>query len=81
MSWSELPRFSNQMLRYQRMPEGLIHEIGLPAHRATPDAYLIVHHLRESVIPRPTSGLERRTRAAAPRSRRPGPRKNLGSDL
>lgn len=37
--WPELPRFSNQMLRYQRMPEGLVHEIGLPAHRAMPDAW------------------------------------------
>ncbi|WP_313616412.1 hypothetical protein [Rhizobium sp.] len=72
---------SNQMLRYQRMPEGLVHEIGLPAHRAMLDAYLIEHHLRDSVILGPTSGLERRTRAAAPRSRRPGPRKNLGADL
>jgi exodeoxyribonuclease X len=45
--WPELPRFSNQMLRYQRMPEGLVHEIGLPAHRAMPDAYVAAHHLRD----------------------------------
>ncbi|MDR6101523.1 exodeoxyribonuclease X [Agrobacterium larrymoorei] len=45
--WPELPRFSNQMLRYQRMPEGLVHEIGLPAHRAMPDAYVTAHHLRD----------------------------------
>ena len=45
--WPELPRFSNQMLRYQRMPEGLIHEIGLPAHRAMPDAYVTAYHLRD----------------------------------
>jgi exodeoxyribonuclease X len=45
--WPELPRFSNQMLRYERMPEGLIHEIGLPAHRAMPDAYVTAHHLRD----------------------------------
>lgn len=45
--WPELPRFSNQMLRYQRMPEGLVHEIGLPAHRALPDAYVTAHHLRD----------------------------------
>lgn len=45
--WPELPRFSNQMLRYQRMPEGPVHEIGLPAHRAMPDAYVSVHHLRD----------------------------------
>lgn len=45
--WPELPRFSNQMLRYQRMPKGLIHETGLPAHRAMPDAYVTAHHLRD----------------------------------
>jgi len=45
--WPELPRFSNQMLRYQRMPEGLVHEMGLPAHRAMPDAYVTAHHLRD----------------------------------
>lgn len=45
--WPELPRFSNQMLRYQRIPEGLVHELGLPAHRAMPDAYVTAHHLRD----------------------------------
>jgi len=45
--WPELPSFSNQMLRYQRMPQGLVHEIGLPAHRAMPDAYVTAHHLRD----------------------------------
>ncbi|KRB55172.1 DNA polymerase III subunit epsilon [Rhizobium sp. Root708] len=45
--WPDLPRFSNQMLRYQRMPVGLVHEIGLPAHRAMPDAYVTAHHLRD----------------------------------
>jgi len=45
--WPQLPRFSNQMLRYQRMPEGLVHSIGLPAHRAMPDAYVTAHHLRD----------------------------------
>jgi len=45
--WPHLPRFSNQMLRYQRMPVGLVHEIGLPAHRAMPDAYVTAHHLRD----------------------------------
>jgi exodeoxyribonuclease X len=45
--WPHLSRFSNQMLRYQRHPEGLIHEIGLPAHRAMPDAYVTAHHLRD----------------------------------
>ena len=45
--WPHLQRFSNQMLRYQRMPEGLIHQLGLPAHRAMPDAYVTAHHLRD----------------------------------
>ncbi|AMJ63007.1 3'-5' exonuclease [Bosea sp. PAMC 26642] len=45
--WPHLPRFSNQLLRYQRMPAGLVHEIGLPAHRAMPDAYVTAHHLRD----------------------------------
>lgn len=45
--WPELPRFSNQMLRYQRNPLGLVHELGLPAHRALPDAYVTAHHLRD----------------------------------
>ncbi len=45
--WPDLPRFSNQMLRYLRMPDGLVHELGLPAHRALPDAYVTAHHLRD----------------------------------
>jgi exodeoxyribonuclease X len=45
--WPELPSFSNQMLRYSRRPEGLVHERGLPAHRALPDAYVTAHHLRD----------------------------------
>jgi exodeoxyribonuclease X len=45
--WPHLQSFSNQMLRYQRMPEGLVHELGLPAHRAMPDAYVTAHHLRD----------------------------------
>ncbi|CAL1692622.1 Exodeoxyribonuclease 10 [Brevundimonas subvibrioides] len=45
--WPDLSRFSNQMLRYQRRPEGLVHEMGLPAHRALPDAYVTAHHLRD----------------------------------
>lgn len=45
--WSDLPRFSNQMLRYERMPQGLVRELGLPAHRALPDAYVTAHHLRD----------------------------------
>ena len=45
--WPDLCSFSNQRLRYDRMPEGLVHEIGLPAHRAMPDAYVTAHHLRD----------------------------------
>ncbi|WEK04736.1 MAG: DNA polymerase III subunit epsilon [Candidatus Devosia phytovorans] len=45
--WPKLEGFSNQMLRYQRRPEGLVHELGLPAHRALPDAYVTAHHLRD----------------------------------
>ncbi|MFJ6023093.1 DNA polymerase III subunit epsilon [Brevundimonas sp. NPDC092305] len=45
--WPDLPRFSNQMLRYLRRPEGLDHALGLPAHRALPDAYVTAHHLRD----------------------------------
>jgi exodeoxyribonuclease X len=45
--WPHLTSFSNQMLRYQRMPEGLVRELGLPAHRALPDAYVTAHHLRD----------------------------------
>ncbi len=29
------------------MPKGLVHAIGLPAHRAMPDAYVTAHHLRD----------------------------------
>lgn len=45
--WPHLQSFSNQMLRYQRKPSGLVHETGLPAHRAFPDAYVTAHHLRD----------------------------------
>jgi exodeoxyribonuclease X len=45
--WPNLTSFSNQMLRYQRRPQGLTREIGLPAHRAMPDAYVTAHHLRD----------------------------------
>lgn len=45
--WPDLPGFSNQLLRYERMPQGLDREIGLPAHRAMPDAYVTAHHLRD----------------------------------
>ena len=45
--WPGSPGFSNQLLRYWRMPEGLVREIGLPVHRALPDAYVTAHHLRD----------------------------------
>lgn len=45
--WPHLQGFSNQMLRYQRNPEGLVRDLGLPAHRALPDAYVTAHHLRD----------------------------------
>ena len=45
--WPDSGGFSNQFLRYWRNPEGLVHERGLPAHRAFPDAYVTAHHLRD----------------------------------
>ena len=45
--WPDAPGFSNQMLRYWRMPEGLVRERGLPVHRAFPDAYVTAHHVRD----------------------------------
>ncbi|MDO6414132.1 3'-5' exonuclease [Sphingomonas sp. BIUV-7] len=45
--WPDSPSFSNQVLRYWRMPEGLDRETGLPVHRAMPDAYVTAHHLRD----------------------------------
>ena len=45
--WPDAPGHSNQGLRYWRRPEGLDRELGLPAHRAAPDAYVTAHHLRD----------------------------------
>lgn len=45
--WPGSPSFSNQVLRYWRMPAGLDREMGLPVHRAMPDAYVTAHHLRD----------------------------------
>ena len=45
--WPGSPSFSNQVLRYWRMPEGLDRATGLPVHRAMPDAYVTAHHLRD----------------------------------
>ncbi|WP_226633933.1 DNA polymerase III subunit epsilon [Brevundimonas poindexterae] len=55
--WPDLPRFSNQMLRYLRRPEGLDHDLGLPAHRALPDAYVTAHHLRDMLNAAPLETL------------------------
>ena len=45
--WPDSPGFSNQVLRYWRMPDGLDRDIGLPVHRAMPDAYITAYHLRD----------------------------------
>ena len=45
--WPDAPSHSNQGLRYWRRPAGLDREMGLPAHRAGPDAYVTAHHLRD----------------------------------
>lgn len=45
--WPDSPGFSNQVLRYWRRPDGLDRELGLPVHRAMPDAYVTAHHLRD----------------------------------
>ncbi len=45
--WPDEPGHSNQGLRYSRRPAGLDRELGLPAHRAGPDAYVTAHHLRD----------------------------------
>jgi exodeoxyribonuclease X len=45
--WPEEPGHSNQGLRYSRRPDGLDRALGLPAHRAGPDAYVTAHHLRD----------------------------------
>ena len=47
--WPDSPGFSNQVLRYWRMPEGLDRARGLPVHRAFPDAYVTAHHLRDQL--------------------------------
>lgn len=41
------PSFSNQVLRYWRKPLGLDRALGLPVHRAFPDAYVTAHHVRD----------------------------------
>ena len=47
--WPDSPGFSNQVLRYWRLPEGLDRARGLPVHRAFPDAYVTAHHLRDQL--------------------------------
>jgi exodeoxyribonuclease X len=55
--WPNAPGFSNQVLRYWRMPQGLDREIGLPVHRAMPDAYVTAHHLRDMLNAVPAAQL------------------------
>ena len=45
--WPDSPSFSNQVLRYWRKPVGMDRDLGLPVHRALPDAYVTAHHLRD----------------------------------
>jgi len=45
--WPDAPTHSNQGLRYWRNPAGLDRALGLPAHRAGPDAYVTAHLLRD----------------------------------
>jgi len=47
--WPDSPSFSNQALRYWRKPMGLDRDLGLPVHRALPDAYVTAHHLRDAL--------------------------------
>ena len=47
--WPDSPSFSNQVLRYWRMADGLNQEMGLPVHRAFPDSYVTAHHLRDQL--------------------------------
>ncbi len=47
--WPDSPSFSNQVLRYWRKPTGLDRDLGLPVHRALPDAYVTAHHLRDAL--------------------------------
>jgi exodeoxyribonuclease X len=80
--WPRLSGFSNQMLRYQRMPEGMIRELGLPAHRALPDAYVTAHHLRDMLNEVSLEQLlawSSEARPAGPRADRSRSRQGLGS--
>jgi exodeoxyribonuclease X len=54
--WPGAPSHSNQGLRYWRRPLGLDRVIGLPAHRAAPDAYVTAYHLRDMLA---LAGLDR----------------------
>lgn len=84
--WPHLTSFSNQMLRYQRRPKGLVHELGLPAHRALPDAYVTAHHLRDMLAEAPLAQLLAWSREPGLLPRAPsGPERgrawgNIGSD-
>ena len=48
--WPDAPGHSNQGLRYWRRPDGLDRAVGLPAHRAGPDAYVTAFHLRDMLV-------------------------------
>ncbi len=55
--WPDAPGHSNQGLRYWRRPKGLDRDLGLPAHRAGPDAYVTAHHLRDMLAVAPVEQL------------------------
>lgn len=55
--WPDAPSFSNQVLRYWRMPAGLDRDLGLPVHRAGPDAYVTAYHLRDMLAVAPVEQL------------------------
>ena len=55
--WPDAPGHSNQGLRYWRRPDGLDRVLGLPAHRAGPDAYVTAHHLRDMLAVAPVEQL------------------------
>ena len=81
--WPDSPSFSNQVLRYWRKPAGLVHERGLPAHRAFPDAYVTAHHLRDQLNEASVAQLiewSKRAGPAAARPLRPRSRQGLARD-
>ncbi|MBB2201182.1 DNA polymerase III subunit epsilon [Gluconacetobacter tumulisoli] len=63
--WPDEPGHSNQGLRYSRRPVGLNRDLGHPAHRAGPDAYVTAHHLRDMLALVPLETLLRWSREPA----------------